>query len=351
MRGGRWAAPVHNVAIIGAGNIGAKRARAAARHADSRVGVVVNRTRAKAEQLASQYGAEAATEWETVVTRPDIDVVVVSTTNDALCPIVCAAAEGGKAVLCEKPLGRNRDEARRMVAAFTNPRRLKVGFNYRFHPAVERARALLRDGAVGDLLFMRARYGTGARPGLEQEWRARRAVAGGGELLDQGVHVCDLFRWFAEDHFGEYHAIISNLYWRMETEDNAMAMMRSERGVLAQFHVSWTQWKNIFSIDLFGRDGYILLNGLGGSYGMETLTLAKRRPESGPPDQTHQEFAGDDVSWDREWAHFLDCLAEDRLPVGNAFDGVAAMDMVHHLYAAAAAREVVRVAPATGDGS
>jgi predicted dehydrogenase len=332
---------VYNVAIIGAGNIGAKRARAVAKHPQSRVGIIASRTRSKAESLAAQYGAEVAPDWESVIARPDIDVVVVSTTNDMLCTIVCAAAANGKAVLCEKPLGRNRDEARQMVAAFENPRRLKVGFNYRFHPAIQKAKSLLQDKEIGKLIFLRARYGTGGRPGLENEWRAKKEIAGGGELLDQGVHICDLFRWFCEEEFCEYHAMIGNLFWQMENEDNAMALMRTQAGIMAQFHVSWTQWKNIFSVDIFGEDGYILLNGLGGNYGIETLTLAKRRPESGPPDQTHNEFAGEDLGWEKEWAHFIHCLSHDILPCGNAFDGLAATEMVHCLYTAASDHRTV----------
>lgn len=334
---------MYNVAIIGAGNVGVKRARAVAKHSQSRVSVVMNRTRSKAEALAAQYDAEVVPDWESVVTRPEIDVVVVSTTNDALSDITCAAAANGKAVLCEKPLGRNRDEARKMVAAFENPRRLKVGFNYRFHPAIQKAKSLLQAKEIGKVIFLRARYGTGARPGLENEWRAKKEIAGGGELLDQGVHICDLFRWFSEEGFCEYNAMIGNLFWQMETEDNAMALMRSQTGIMAQFHVSWTQWKNIFSVDIFGQDGYILINGLGGHYGIETLTLAKRRPESGPPDQIHNEFAGEDLSWEAEWANFIDSLSRDALPIGNAFDGLAAMEMVHCLYTAASDHQTVRL--------
>lgn len=326
---------MYRVAIIGAGHIGAKRARAAAAHPLSRIGLVVNRTRSKGEALALQYGAEFVADWQSAVARPDIDVVIVSTTNDVLSSIVRAAADHGKAVLCEKPLGRNLDEARQMVAAFLNPARLKVGFNLRFHPAIQKAKSLLHDKAIGKVICLRARYGTGARPGLEKEWRAQREIAGGGELLDQGVHICDLFRWFSGEEFSEYHAVVGNLYWQMETEDNAMAIMRSSAGTMAQFHVSWTQWKNIFSVEIFGEDGYLLLNGIGGYYGPETLTYAKRRPESGPPDQTLFEFAGEDLSWEGEWDHFLNCLASDALPIGNAHDGLAAMEMVHHLYVAA----------------
>lgn len=326
---------MYNVAIIGAGNIGTKRARAVAQHPLTRVRVVVSRTRAKAESLAGQYGAEVALDWESVVAHPDVNIVVVSTTNDMLCPIVCAAAANGKAVLCEKPLGRNLEEARTIVAAFKNPQLLKVGFNYRFHPAIQKAKALLQNGEIGNIIFLRARYGTGARPGLENEWRAKISIAGGGELLDQGIHICDLFRWFSEVEFSEFSAMVGNLFWKMETEDNAMAMMRSSTGVLAQFHVTWTQWKNIFSLDIFGQRGYILLNGLGGSYGTETLTLAYRRPESGPPDQVHYEFAGEDQSWEKEWTHFIDCLSQDCLPIGNAYDGLKSMEMIHWLYHAA----------------
>jgi len=139
---------------------------------------------------------------------------------------------------------------------------------------------MLERGELGSVYFSRCIYGHGGRPGYEKEWRASKEICGGGELLDQGVHVVDLFRWFMGD-FVEAFGYTPTYFWDMEVEDNGFAVFRTEKGQTASMHTSWTQWKNRFTFEVFGEAGYLIVDGLGGSYGVETLTVGKRPTVNG----------------------------------------------------------------------
>ena len=190
-----------NVAIIGCGLIGRKRAQALGTH---RLVACADVVLGRAEALAREYpGCVATDDYRRAIEHPEVEAVIVAATNNMLAPVGLAAIEAGKHVLIEKPAARNAAELRPLLAAAD--RRgvvVKVGFNHRFHPAFQQARALVDAGEIGDLLYIRARYGHGGRVGYDREWRADPKVAGGGELLDQGVHLIDLARWWLGD-FGE----------------------------------------------------------------------------------------------------------------------------------------------------
>ena len=151
-------------------------------------------------------------------------------------------------------------------------------------------------GALGPLLYLRGRYGHGGRLGYDREWRADPAVAGGGELLDQGVHLIDLSRWFLGD-FVEVAGRVGTYFWNMPVEDNGFSVLRTAAGQVAWLHASCTEWKNLFCFEIFGRDGKLQIDGLGGSYGVERLTFYRMLPQMGPPETTIWEYPGEDLSW------------------------------------------------------
>jgi predicted dehydrogenase len=246
--------------------------------------------------------------------------------------------ENGKHVLCEKPLARTLQEAEAMVkAAEANSVRLKCGFNHRYHPAVQKARELLGQGRIGEPSFIRCRYGIGGRPGYEKEWRANPEMVGGGQLMDQGIHAVDLSRWFLGE-FREVAAFIANYFWNTEPlEDNAFVLLRTEDGKIASIHSSLTQWKNLFSFEIFGSDGYIAVEGLGGSYGTERLLLGGREFLK-PFAEEVIEFRGEDRSWYEEWKGFVACIEKDREPLGSGYDGLVAMRLVNAAYESARKR-------------
>lgn len=323
-----------NIGIVGAGLIGKKRAHALDEFPDvvqSIAEIDENRLRSFLEEFRCQ----SYQSWQEMLERESLDAVVVATPNKFLAPVVKAAAESGMHVLCEKPLGRNPQESLEMVNACQRGGvLLKTGFNHRHHPAVWKAHKLVQSGDIGDIYFLRARYGHGGRPGYDKEWRGDPDIAGGGELLDQGVHVVDLFRWFVGD-FSEGFGYVRRYFWDVDPlEDNGFALFKTTSGVVAEMHTSWTNWKNIFSFEIFGEKGYLSIDGLGGSYGRETLTVGKRRPESGPPIIETFEFNGSDNSWVDEWREFRSAIMEGRKPMADGFDGYKANQMIYAIYEA-----------------
>jgi predicted dehydrogenase len=321
------------VAIVGCGLVGAKRARALG---DSRLVAVADNEPDRARALAGQAeGCVAETDWRAVVERPDVEVVIVATTHDSLVPITQAAVEAGKHVLVEKPAARRASELGAVaVAARERGVTVRVGFNHRFHPALRQAHAMVGDGAVGPLMYVRARYGHGGRAGYEREWRARPEVAGGGELLDQGVHLIDLARWFAGD-LAVVAGHLGTFFWDMPVEDNAFVLLRSPAGRVAWLHASWTEWKNLFSFEVFGRAGKLQVDGLGGSYGLERLTHYRMRPEMGPPDTRDWEYPGDDPSWSEEYASFVEATLGRATANATLEDAAAALTIVQQAYGGA----------------
>ncbi len=317
------------VGIVGCGLIGHKRARALG---TAQLVAVADTQLARAQALAAQYPGCHALDWQALVTQADVDVVIVATTNNALAAVTLEAIQHGKHVLVEKPAARSAAELRPVVeAAERQGVVVKVGFNHRFHPGPARAWELVRSGAIGPVLYVRARYGHGGRPGYDREWRADPVLAGGGELLDQGVHLIDLARWYVGD-FSEVTGFTHTYFWDMPVEDNGFISLRSARGQLAWLHASCTEWKNLFCFEIFGRTGKVQIDGLGGSYGVERLSFYRMLPQMGPPETTIWEFPGEDLSWKHEFAHFESCILEQRRPSGNLQDALAALEIIQRIY-------------------
>lgn len=332
----------HGVAIVGAGLVGKKRAAALTGFGSCRLVVAADVNKQAADALANEFGGQSVSDWTQVVNRDDVDIVIVSTVNKFLAPVSIAALKNCRHVLCEKPLGRSVEESRSVLEHAKDGVVLKTGFNHRHHPAITRAKQLVDKGEIGRILFLRCRYGHGGRPGYEKEWRASKDLCGGGELLDQGVHIVDLFRWFAGD-FSEAFGYTRTCFWDIQVEDNAFALFSNHNGVVASMHTSWTQWKNIFSLEIFGSEGYLIIEGLGGSYATETLRVGRRRPQGGSPDEQILEFPGSDISWEEEWREFVAAIEQRREPLGNGWDGYQANRMIEAVYESAKKGQVVKI--------
>jgi len=330
------------VGIIGAGRIGARRAEVLTRAGDAKLVAVFDPDARRAGEMARLFGARICERAEALAEARDIEAVIVATPHQWLAPISISALEAGKHVLCEKPLARTAEEGRAVVAAASRAgRTLKTGFNHRFHPAIAEAWRLARYGRIGRLILLRCRYGHGGRTGYEHEWRANPTASGGGELMDQGIHALDLFRWFAGE-FSEITAIMAHAFWPAEVEDNAFCLLRSPSGAIASLHASWTQWKNLFSFEVFGDLGYLLVDGLGGNYGVERLVIGDRRSSSFPAEQ-QVEFSGEDTSWAAEWADFVAAIREHREPEGSGWDGWQALRLAAAAYDSARRGTMVRL--------
>lgn len=319
------------VAIIGAGLIGNKRATALDKQ-DELISVcdtdIIN-----AEELAASYNADSTKDLRAILSNEIVETVIISVINKYTLPIAVACLEKGKNILCEKPLGRNSDESKEIMNVAKQFNKIvKTGFNHRFHPSMIKAKSIIESGQIGEIINMRCRYGHGGRPGMEKEWRCSKNLCGGGELIDQGVHLIDLCRWFTNKDVHQVYGKTYKSFWESDVEDNAFFHLEFSDKILAQCHVSWTNWKNIFSFEIFGKDGYIKIDGLSGSYGKESLELGLRKPSGGIPYIKHFEFADEDSSWSLEWQEFKQAIAENREPNGSGNDGYVANVIVDAIY-------------------
>lgn len=292
-----------NIAIIGCGLIGMKRAKALGRH---KLIAACDPLIERAKNVCSLVGSGTAfSDWKKALKKPEIDIVIVSTTNDRLTPIGLYALKQGRHVLIEKPGARSLSEIKILLKRSAgSPQCAKIGFNLRYHPAIMKAKKIIDSGVMGKLMFIRGRYGHGGRIGYEKEWRADRKKSGGGELIDQGVHLIDLCRWFLGD-FVSIKGDCANYFWKMPVEDNAFFSLGTKKKQIAWLHVSCTEWKNMFSLEIYGKKGKIQIDGLGGSYGTEKLTYYQMLPQMGPPKTSYWEYPGEDKSWSLEFKDFV----------------------------------------------
>ncbi|HWU89728.1 MAG TPA: Gfo/Idh/MocA family oxidoreductase [Kofleriaceae bacterium] len=271
-----------------------------------------------------------------------LDVLYVCLPNDVAPEATIAGLEAGAHVFCEKPPGRTVADIKQVRAAEARhpTQKLKYGFNHRYHASVQEALKLAQGGALGRVINMRGVYGKSAFnpwPREKNGWRTNRAIAGGGILLDQGIHMVDLMRLFG----GEFHDVksfVSNSTWDLDVEDNAYALMRSDRGVVALLHSTATQWRHRFKLEVFLERGALILSGIlsgSKSYGQEALTIVYREDEAnGNPRETTSTYIRDN-SWSDEVAELTACILEDRpVEVGHSLDALRTMELIYRIYCA-----------------
>jgi predicted dehydrogenase len=317
--------------LIGAGLVGRK--RAACLQAGQLV-AVHDTDPAQAQTLVKACGqGEPVANVDAIFRDTAIDAVIIATRHDSLAYLGLLAMRAGKHVLLEKPGARNAAElAPLLEAEAACGVRVRVGYNHRFHPALAKAREIIAEGELGPLLLVRGRYGHGGRVGYEKEWRAQREISGGGELIDQGVHLIDLARWFLGD-FATVRGTVATLFWNMPVEDNAFLELRTAGGATAWLHASCTEWKNLFSLEIYGRAGKVQIDGLGGSYGLERIAHYRMKPEMGPPElKNFFEFSGRDESWRAEIEAFEHDIATGRSPSPGLADAFATLQIVDEIY-------------------
>jgi predicted dehydrogenase len=320
-------------AIIGCGFIGQRRAGAMP---GARLVACADVDFARARRLAEMAAdCRAFADGREMLTQIECDIVIIATVHEALADITKAAVAAGRHVLVEKPAGRRAAELEPIVAeAARNQVLVRVGFNHRYHAALRKARELIDAGALGELMFIRARYGHGGRVGYEREWRAD-PLSGGGELMDQGPHIIDLARWFLGD-FVTVQGFAGTFYWDMPVDDNAFMLLRTAEGKTAFLHVSCTEWKNIFSFEIYGKLGKIDINGLGGSYGVERIAFYRMLPRMGAPETMIWEYPMPDESWSIEFAEFVDDIRNHHAPAAGLLEAIAVLRVIEKIYKASA---------------
>ena len=322
-------------AIVGCGLIGRKRLGSLGA---GQLSVACDLEISRAEELVATAGHGRATaDLDEALHDSAVDAVVVSALNSSLAPIARKAIVAGKHTLIEKPAGVSVAQIDELIElSHEHGVQVRVGYNHRFHPGLLKARELIDAGAIGPLMFLRGRYGHGGRVGYDREWRADPKLSGGGELIDQGVHLIDLAHWFLGE-FSRVEGHVETYYWDMPVDDNAFLSLRTAAGQTAWLHVSCSEWKNLFSLEIYGRDGKLQIDGLGGSYGLEHLTFYKMLPKMGPPETTTMDFPDGDNSWSLEMQAFLEDIKQMRTPVPGLKEARAALEVVEKIYGSSGA--------------
>ncbi len=288
--------------------------------------------------------AQAEIPWQA------FDAVFVCTPNHVTADLCIEGLRRCGRVFCEKPPGRHWEDFCRIAeaAAAVPGHTLAFGFNHRLHPSVQAAKAMIGDGGLGEVLYVKGTYGKSGGAKYGESWRTNPDIAGGGILLDQGIHMLDLFQLFLGP-LSVVDAVLTDAFWGRGLEDNAFVLLRSEQGVPAFLHSSATLWKHTFRLEIGCRNGYLTATGLlsqTGSYGREQLVIGKRQFEDealalGNPREEIIHFDRDE-SWEKEIQEFLASIKEGRAPTHGTLDEARrVMELTRDVYALADRRQKV----------
>lgn len=318
------------IGIIGCGLIGKKRAYALG--AGGKLIACADQNIQHAQALAKVFDAQAFEDWHALLALEAIDIVIIATPHYLLAEMTLAALKAGKHILVEKPAAAIPEDIETLIEATDQSHlKVRVGFNHRYHRSFRKARKLFDSGVLGSLMFIRARYGHGGRIGYEKEWRSKPEFSGGGELMDQGSHLVDLSRWFLGD-FSEVDGFAHTYFWPMPVDDNGFMLLKTPQQQVAFLHASCTEWKNLFSMEIYGKNAKLEITGLGGSYGTERLAYYKMLPEMGPPETTIWEYPMNDDSWSVELAEFYDDIHLNRQPSVGLKDAYEVLKIIRAIY-------------------
>jgi predicted dehydrogenase len=324
------------VGIAGYGVVGQRRRQFIDLHPNLKTVAVCDQVFKSDSEL--EDGLRCYQDYKSLLQEP-LDLLFVSVPNYLAPEVTIAGLELGMHVFCEKPPGLDVEDIERVyqVKQKHPELRLKYGFNHRYHYSVQDALKLVRSGELGELISLRGVYGKSNLVPFEGSWRSERKYAGGGILLDQGIHMVDLMRLLSGE-FTEVKSFVSSDFWKSDVEDNAFALMRDQRGRVAMLHSSATQWQHRFSLEVSLSEGYLELRGiLSGtkSYGQEQLTVVRRNGSStGSDSETVTNYLNDD-SWKNEIDEFADAiLNQEQIQSGTVEDALATMKLVYKIYAA-----------------
>jgi len=323
------------VGIAGFGIVGKRRKKCVEHNTNLELVAVCDRSFVGDEPFSK--GIRSYSKYQDLL-KEKLDILIVCLTNDIAPEVTIAGLNLGLHVFCEKPPGRTVEDIQKVIECEKKHTKSKLmyGFNHRYHESVQDALKLIQSGELGSVINMRGVYGKSKLLTFNQpDWRTKREIAGGGILLDQGIHMVDLMRLFAGE-FNEVHSFISNGHWGYKVEDNAYALMRTSEGVVGMFNSSATQWRHRFNLDINLERGSIILGGiLSGtkSYGDETLTVAKiGNDDDGNPKENLTQYHHDH-SWEEEINRFTDCIMRNKpIDSGSSMDALNTMKLVYRIY-------------------
>ncbi|MEX0651995.1 MAG: Gfo/Idh/MocA family oxidoreductase [Candidatus Paceibacterota bacterium] len=323
------------VGIVGYGVIGKRRRQYIDAHPFLET-VAISDTNLESGQ--NEVGGVSAYHNHTDLLNLDIDAVFISVPNYVAPEITIASLEKGIHVFCEKPPGRSVEDIESVIEVEkAHPEAvLKYGFNHRYHDSVEKALSIIESGDLGEIINMEGTYGKSkiVNPQLST-WRSNRTQAGGGILLDQGIHMLDLLRLFCGE-FYDVKSFVTNDFWKHDVEENVFAIMKDTQGRIASVHSSATLWEHMFSLNIYLTKGYIRLSGLltsSRSYGEETLVIGKRSDSEHGVLEWNTIKSLEDSSWKKEIDEFAKAIVENTpIRFGKSDDALKTMQLVYRIY-------------------
>ena len=323
---------MYKVGIIGYGKMGQIRHQVISAFEDVQVQSIYDPEKVDTE-------IEKAQNSDQIIENPEIDAVFTCTPNYLNKPLTIQSLKAGKHVFCEKPPGFTAKDIEEIRAVEKESGKvLMYGFNHRHHASIKYMKKLVDDKEFGKILWMRGRYGKSVDETFYDNWRAKKELAGGGILIDQGIHMLDLFLHLG-GNFDNVHASVSNLYWNLNVEDNVFATLENTKtGLAASLHSTMTQWRHLVSLEVFLEKGYLVLNGLktsSNAYGEEILTIAKNRstaPAARWKDEKNITYHTDE-SWESELTEFFSAIKSNReVKLGNSSDALKLMKIIDKIY-------------------
>ncbi|MEO0294168.1 MAG: Gfo/Idh/MocA family oxidoreductase [candidate division WOR-3 bacterium] len=321
-------------AIIGAGSFGLKRISAITAIPErAELKVIVDSDLEKAKSIASKYNCEAFKDYREILSRDDIDSVIVATPNKYHCEISKAFLSVGKNVLCEKPITRTVEEAQELVETVkTSKAFFKTGSNHRYFPNVQKAKELIEQNKIGRIIFARGWIGNNGDY-VKGKWFWDREISGGGTFLDNGCHIMDIFRWFLGE-FCECKGYIVHDFWPTEVEDTGFALYKTVDGKICFLQSSWIEWSGYMYMEFYGENGFIFVD----SRFCNKVSVGRRDGYF----ETFDFSSLPSISHKMEILDFIEKVENNLQPTPTAYDGMRVLKMVHALYEAARNNETVR---------
>jgi len=325
------------IGIVGFGVVGKRRFNIIKNYRDFKISAISDANPNNLKDLDDEILKYQ--DYRDLILSSNCQIIFISLPNKYAADATKLALKQGKHVFCEKPPARYARELlsiRRIIKG--KSLKLKYGFNHRYHSSVIKASEIIQTKKLGRMLTLRGVYGKSKIISFDQsDWRSKRSEAGGGILLDQGIHMIDLMRYFAGEEFTKIFSIIKNSFWKHDVEDNAFALMETKSGIVAQIHSSATQWKHKFNLEIILEKGALVFGGIlsgSKSYGEETLTIISSNPDvdKGIPEELTFKY-NDDISWSLEIDEFLNSVKSNKKILhGNIDEAILTMRLIEKIY-------------------
>jgi len=323
------------VGIVGYGVVGKKRHNSLKKISDFEVVALSDKN---FKDGTKPSGLTCYLDFKDLINCEEINVLFISLPNNFAAEATIMALDKGMHVFCEKPPGKSLKELFPVKNQIKDSNlKLMYGFNHRFHLSVSKAKKIIDEGSLGEVINLKGTYGKSKMISFNQtDWRTKREKSGGGILLDQGIHMLDLMNYFSGG-FDKIFSIIKNSFWNYDVEDNAFVLMENDNGVVAQLHSSATQWRHTFRLEITLEKGSLILSGIltnSKSYGNETLKIIFSDPDNDKGDPLEEVLSFDkDVSWDLEVRSFTDAIRNsDNIVNGSIDQAIEIMDLIEKIY-------------------